>query len=178
VIQLPPVWGTLDKEYNIEDAKEWYGAYYHSGEGRDKGWHGLVRGYWEDNNRWQKIAGDIVGLLHPKTILELGCGRGSLVKALRDIGVDAHGIDISEWAINNPMDESIKPFLQCIPAQDFPIDKKYDAVIGFDIIEHLPYDFYDKLFSNIKAVTDILLVTVPSGPDDGQTHSTLEPVNK
>ena len=36
-----------------------------------------------------------------KKVLELGCAKGYLVEYLRNLGIDAYGIDISQYAIDN-----------------------------------------------------------------------------
>lgn len=46
-----------------------------------------------------QIAQKIVDDLHPKTVLDAGCAMGHLVAALRDLGVEAYGVDVSEYAI-------------------------------------------------------------------------------
>src|SRR5436190_1523662 len=57
--------------------------------------------YVRDNSVWKaifaRVAQAIVTELSPKTVLDAGCGIGFLVQALRERGVDAFGIDISEY---------------------------------------------------------------------------------
>src|SRR3990167_2449572 len=47
------------------------------------------------------------------TILDYGCSRGYLVRALRGFGYKAYGVDVSAWAIENA-DEIAKPHLVLI----------------------------------------------------------------
>ena len=69
----------------------------------------------------------------------IGCAMGTLVAALRDRGVNAYGIDISEYAISQ-VPEDIRPYcraqsaLENLPA-DFPTH--YDMVSCIEMIEHL-----------------------------------------
>ncbi len=46
------------------------------------------------------IAESIVRSLNPRTVLDIGCAMGFLAEAFRQRGVQAYGIDISEYAIN------------------------------------------------------------------------------
>ena len=68
---------------------------------------------YEDPEHWVEffgmIADRIVCDLHPKTVLDAGCAMGYLVAALRDRGVEAYGIDISEYAISRAR-EDIRPY--------------------------------------------------------------------
>src|SRR6185295_9899009 len=45
------------------------------------------------------IAEQIVARIAPATVLDAGCAMGMVVEALRDRGVEAYGVDISEYAI-------------------------------------------------------------------------------
>jgi cyclopropane fatty-acyl-phospholipid synthase-like methyltransferase len=66
-------------------------------------------------------------------ILDHGCARGYLVKALRLNGLNARGMDISEWAIEN-CDPSVKEHV----SNDLVTgDKIYDWVIAKDCWEHI-----------------------------------------
>ena len=56
---------------------------------------------------WIRRAEFIVEKFNPKTFLDIGCAYGELVKALHDLGVDAYGIDGSEYAVAS-VDASIK----------------------------------------------------------------------
>lgn len=115
-----------------------YSYYYHSD--YYKNYHGQD---YTNSEKWEKhfalIAGEIVDHLHPKTFLDVGCAMGYLVGALRDLGVEAYGIDISEYAIGR-VREDIRPYcrqgdiLDGVPA-GFP--RKFDCIACIEIAEHL-----------------------------------------
>lgn len=50
---------------------------------------------------WEMLAKKIIEIFPDKSIVEIGCGVGQLVKALSDFGVDVKGYDISDWAIKH-----------------------------------------------------------------------------
>ena len=56
---------------------------------------------------WVRRAEFIVEKFNPKTFLDIGCAYGELVKALHDLGVEAYGIDGSDYAVRS-VDPSIK----------------------------------------------------------------------
>lgn len=117
--------------------------------------------HYNRTERWNGIAEDLIHLLHPNTVLELGCGRGSLIKAFRDRGVEAEGIDISEWSIAHPIVPEIASFIRHQAAQDIEITKTYDLIVALDIIEHIPYNFYPELFEKLQQVSSQVSLTVP-----------------
>jgi SAM-dependent methyltransferase len=85
------------------------------------------------------IADGIVAQLAPSTVLDVGCAMGFLVEALRARGVDAWGIDISEFAISK-VHESVASFCRVSSAASelpagFP--ESFDLVTCVEVIEHM-----------------------------------------
>src|SRR6266699_3931927 len=68
--------------------------------------------YRRGESLWQTYFGQIADLivsgLAPRTVLDAGCAIGFLVEARRERGVEAWGIDISEYAIEQ-VPETIRP---------------------------------------------------------------------
>lgn len=96
---------------------------------------------------WIRRAEFIIEKFHPKTVLDVGCAYGELVKGLNDMGVEAYGIDGSEYAINNS-DPSIKSklFKINLNSDPFPFDEKtFDVIGSFYSVEHIhDIDFFAK----------------------------------
>ncbi|MFI3206630.1 MAG: glycosyltransferase [Clostridia bacterium] len=87
----------------------------------------------------RKIASQIVENYNPKSVLEIGCAFGFLTSALRELGVEAYGIDFSEYAISQ-IDSTVKDYinLQSV-TEDLPehFPKKFDLVLSLQLLEHL-----------------------------------------
>lgn len=66
------------------------------------------------------IADRVVAEVGPKRTLDVGCAKGFLVEALRDRGIEAFGIDISEYAIGEVRSD-IRPYCLVASAVD-PFD--------------------------------------------------------
>jgi SAM-dependent methyltransferase len=72
-------------------------------------------------------------------ILDVGCAKGFMLYDLKKIipGVEIAGIDISEYAISNSLEE-VKPFLKVSDCRQLPFqDKSYDVVISINTIHNL-----------------------------------------
>lgn len=75
--------------------------------------------------------------LNPKNCLDVGCGTGYLVKWLRFFGIDAHGVEVSQSALDLSMD-SIRPYLKKGDILDLPYrDSEFDLVLTYDVLEYL-----------------------------------------
>ncbi len=95
---------------------------------------------------WGKLFHSLVTLyrailiklfLAPKRCLDIGCGTGQLVKWLRKFGVDAYGVDISQYAIELA-DKEAKPFLKTGDILKLPYeDNSFDTVVSYDVLERI-----------------------------------------
>ncbi len=76
-------------------------------------------------------------VINPKECLDVGCGTGKLVDILRRLGIQAYGIEISQYALDSSKKEN-KPYLKYGDITDIPYEKdSFDLVISFDVLEHL-----------------------------------------
>lgn len=78
---------------------------------------------------------DYLGIKYDETILDFGCARGYTVRAFRELGYDARGYDVSQWAVDN-CDESVRGHLTT--STHALIIEGYDWVISKDVLEHVP----------------------------------------
>ena len=96
------------------------------------------------------------------TILDFGCARGFLVKALRMRGMNSFGCDSSEWAIEN-CDEGVKGYVSNV----MPCER-FDYIICKDVLEHVPLDELKPLIKRlIQSTRKSLLAIVPLTHVDG-----------
>ena len=68
--------------------------------------------YWKD----LALRYNLDHSLQNKKVLEIGCAKGFVVEAMRDLGIDAYGIDVSQYA-KDCAREDIKPYLQVADAR-------------------------------------------------------------
>jgi 2-polyprenyl-3-methyl-5-hydroxy-6-metoxy-1,4-benzoquinol methylase len=94
----------------------------------------------------QYIAAPVINLLDKErnaTILDLGCGNGSLVKRLLDEGFNAYGTDASVSGIQLASQSHPDHFaLQDLATDELPAKFEgltFDTIISTEVIEHL-YD--------------------------------------
>ena len=122
------------------------------------------------------VAKRIVEDFHPKTVLDAGCAMGHLVAALRDLGVEAYGVDVSEYAIAN-VREDVRSFCRVASLTEaFPNDlpQHYDLVVTIEVLEHLYAEDGQKAIANLCKHADTVLFS--STPDDFEerTHVNVQ----
>lgn len=107
----------------------------------------------------------ITGVREYDKILDFGCSMGFLVKAFRLLGMDTHGIDISEYAIAEaPSDVADYVQQRC----DGYLYGPYHLVIAKDVFEHLDDKTLDIELDWIAGITKKIFVMVPLG--DGEKY--------
>ena len=83
-----------------------------------------------------RVSDEIVRSLAPRRVFDAGCAIGFIVEALWDRGVEAHGRDISPYAISQ-----VRADMRAYCAEGSiadPIDGEYDLVLCIEVLEHMP----------------------------------------
>ncbi len=116
----------------------------------------------------------IMQVFKPRRVLEIGCALGPIVKWLNELGCDAHGIDVSDWAVEN----RFHPNVICASADDLPYPAgSFDLVFSCHALEHLPDSIADGAFVEMSRVAAkhqfhmMPLIGIP--PYDGPLEPTL-----
>lgn len=132
---------------------------------------------WE-NDEWRAFftgtAQRVVGLVEPRTSLDVGCARGLLVQALAQEGVDASGVDISEHAIATAHPD-VRGRLSVQSATE-RIDGRYDLISCIEVLEHMSPGDAQKAIDNICAATDTVLFSSSPGDFYEATHINVHPI--
>jgi SAM-dependent methyltransferase len=95
------------------------------------------------DGRWIPVARDIIAHFDLKPgdkVLDIGCGKGFLVKDLVDAGIDAYGLDVSDYGVKNcPPD--VVGRLHRGDCRDLPFpDASFAAVLCINTLQNLTRD--------------------------------------
>jgi SAM-dependent methyltransferase len=106
---------------------------------------------------WQPVIPTFVrhfGLNAGSTLLDVGCGKGFMLHdlALLVPGIIVKGVDISDYAIENTI-EDMKANVQVADAKRLPfLDKSFDVVIAINTIHNLEQDECGQALREIERV--------------------------
>jgi glycosyltransferase involved in cell wall biosynthesis len=102
-----------------------------------------------------------------KSAIVLGCARGYLIQAFREKSVEAVGVDISEWAVENCA-EGVEDHIFCGDVCDLSKwpDGAFTLAVGFDIFEHITVPDLHRAVSEACRVAEWVVINLPINPDD------------
>lgn len=153
---------------NSNDIPKAFDAYYFE--------HCCGRPYARDE-QWflffESIADKIMNDIQPESVLDAGCAWGFLVEKLRERRIEAFGIDISPYAIENVHPDIAQ---YCTVGSIIePFSQLYDLIVCIEVLEHMPKDEAERAVKNICDHTgDVLFSSTPFDYKEA-THFNVQP---
>ncbi len=94
--------------------------------------------------------------------LDFGCGRGALLRALRQRGLDATGLEIENPILRKSLAEGIEGHVRYYDGS-LPLpfrDGEFNSTIAAEVIEHIPN--FEPVLTEVARVTrDLFIMSVP-----------------
>jgi len=121
---------------------------------------------WYENYHWQPQRSfrealaivDALRLDSKSKILDVGCAKGFLVRALRELEITADGCDISKYALAH----APKGCWYCGELVNW-VGKDYTHAFAKDVLEHCTPEQLDNTLQAIKMAAPLLMCVVPLG---------------
>jgi SAM-dependent methyltransferase len=94
-------------------------------------------GVYDDQLKWEHYTA-LRAVGGTRTLLEVGCGGGSFLAAVRERGIDGEGIDLNPEAVARARAKGLPASVIDLSniAQASP--SRYDTVVAFQTLEHVP----------------------------------------
>lgn len=128
---------------------------------------------------FRELASAIGEVFQPRRVLDLGCATGTTVRLLNEMGCEAYGVDVSEWAVRN----AEHPNVQLASADRLPFPNDFfDLVISCHAIEHFPEAVFDGSLKEISRVNSDfqfhMLPMIGTPPYDGEVEGVRQMLRK
>src|SRR5262249_49575928 len=128
-----------------------------------------IKSNWDQGYSWRlfeelfrSTASFLTGVFtEASSYLDVGCGKGFLVRALRDRDKESFGFDHSGWAIGQA-DASVRPFLIQNGVDTVHYDRTFDVMTAFSIFESLTEDQVRAFLTRARTWTRQALLAVIS----------------
>ena len=133
-----------------------------------------VSGY--ENYKWMpersiREATSLIQKTEFQNVVDFGCAKGFLVHAFRLLGKDAHGLDISDYALRH-CHPDVKNYVHSLKSKSLSDFQGSDLLIAKDVLEHLTVDELDEILPQAKQHFKQIFVAVPLG--DGKRYRIRE----
>lgn len=115
----------------------------------------------------ERVVPFLISLLQPRSVLDIGCGKGSWLSIFRRNGVeDVIGCDLRRKELRIPADR----FVANDAGQHFSLDRRFDLALSIEVAEHVPAQGAQNVVDNLCAHSDVILFSaaIPNqgGPSD------------
>jgi 2-polyprenyl-3-methyl-5-hydroxy-6-metoxy-1,4-benzoquinol methylase len=115
--------------------------------------------------------------LAPSRIVDVGCGTGALLAAMRERGCIVMGLEFADTAIAYCRKRGVPVRKFNIERDSFQSDTRFDTVISMEVAEHLPERTADRDVNLLTALADVAVFTAATPNQGGMDHVNEQPHN-
>lgn len=136
----------------------------------------IDNGYYERPGVWsfivdedKRMMADVAAEFDPRSVLDIGCANGAVLKCLQDKGISGEGVEISRLALDKAIPE-VRDAIHHGDLLSLPLPHRFDVVLGLDIFEHLNPNKLDAYISRIINLVEdggYLYTNIPAYGKDG-----------
>lgn len=156
----------------IKDNKDYGEEYYCTSFGGIPYDRNSYNGHW--TKFFQEIAKAVVHNYAPSRVLDVGCAKGFLVEAFRDLGVAAYGFDSSEFAISEVRDD-IQAYCKIGTVEDEAMyDGQFDVITCIEVLEHVPMETARRAISLMTQHAPVIIFSSSPTDFDEPTHINVQ----
>jgi 2-polyprenyl-3-methyl-5-hydroxy-6-metoxy-1,4-benzoquinol methylase len=122
------------------------------------------------------MAESIVQEFRPQTVVDVGCGTGALLEALKKRGcAQVFGLEYSDAALMYCRERGLEVQQFDLERDQFCHDRTFDVAISMEVAEHLPARMADTYIDLIQQLSDRIVFTAATPGQGGEDHVNEQP---
>lgn len=121
------------------------------------------------------MADSIVRDLAPSSVIDVGCGGGNLLEALRQRGCEVFGLEYAAVGVAACKRRKIPVRRFNLERDSFTPPKRYDVVCSIEVAEHLPAAAAERYVALLASVGETLVFTAAPPGQGGTDHVNEQP---
>jgi len=122
-----------------------------------------------------RIAATIVDDLSATHIIDVGCGTGALLEALRDRGCRVHGLEYAEAALKYCRARRLDVAKFDLERDVHTDARTFDVAISMEVAEHLPERAADRYVDMLTRLAPVVVLTAAPPGQGGTDHVNEQP---
>lgn len=126
--------------------------------------------YTYNANAAAEIVPVVINLLHPKSVIDIGCGTGTWLSLFKQHGItDITGVDHPQTDFSL-LKISKDKFIPADLSKPYRTNRKYDLVVSLEVAEHLSAAAADTYVETLVALGDVILFSAAIPYQGGEGH--------
>lgn len=121
------------------------------------------------------MAASIVTEFRPKSVVDVGCGTGALLAALRACGCEVSGLEYSEAGIEFCRSRKLDVRKFDIENDALDARRSVDVVCSMEVAEHLPERVAERFVDLLVSFAPIVVFTAARPGQGGSDHVNEQP---
>ena len=124
-----------------------------------------------------RIAGSIVAEFKPARVIDVGCGTGALLAALRDKGCQVFGLEYAEAGLKLCRARGLEVAKFDLERNVFDTNRTFDVAVSMEVAEHLPETAADRYVELLAQLSRIIVFTAAQPGQGGIDHVNEQPAS-
>jgi SAM-dependent methyltransferase len=122
-----------------------------------------------------RIANSIFNEFKATRVVDVGCGTGALLEALRDRGCEVFGLEYAEAALRYCRARRLDVAKFDLETNAFSDNRTFDVAVSMEVAEHLPETVADRYVDLLTRLSRVVVFTAAPPGQGGADHVNEQP---